>query len=224
MFPSVGNSGQTAEKQRTRHKWRKCRTYWSSSPRRFPNAPIKPPSFATILVPSSIAFIVLSTLPVEAAGVVGPVEGTTFAVVTAGFTGIDLEANGAPGTFASVLATGVVWGVIETDAVCLAAGIAVANLGAPPAGVGPENEAWEAGLLIEADDAPGLLVDVAAVGLVCFGTAVVVLEAGLEVVVFVAELAICGVAVTSPGFGAAEVFTAWAGAGVVGLISAILIC
>jgi hypothetical protein len=55
-------------------------------------------------------------------------------------------------------------------------------------------EAWEAGLLIEADDAPGLLLDVAADGLVCFGTAVVVLEAGLEVVVFVAALATCGVA------------------------------
>ncbi len=115
-------------------------------------------------------------------------------MVTAGFTGTALEANEAPGAFASVLAAGVVFGVTETDAVCLAAGVAVVSLGAPPARAAPEMEAWEAGLLIEADDAPGLLLDVAADGLVCFGTAVVVLEAGLEVVVFVAALATCGVA------------------------------
>jgi hypothetical protein len=125
-------------------------------------------------------------------------------VVTAGFTGTDLEANGAPGAFASVLAAGVVFGVTESDAVCLATGLAVASLGAPPAGAGPGIGAWDAGSLIDADDAPGLLVEVIADGLVCFGTAVVVLGAG--------------------GFGAAEVFPAWAGAGVVGLISAILIC
>ena len=164
-------------------------------------------------------FLVLSTLPLGAAGVVGPFDGTAFAVVTAGFTGIDLEANGAPAAFAR----GVIFGFTETDAVCLAAGVAVANLRAPPSGTGPENGDWEAGLLGEADDAPGLLVDVAADGLVCFGAAVV-LGAGLEVVVFVTAFATCGVAFTSPDFGAAEVFTAWAGAGVVGLISAILIC
>jgi hypothetical protein len=51
-------------------------------------------------------------------------------------------------------------------------------LGALPAGTGPEIGAWEAGLLNDADDAPGLLVDVTADGLVGFGTAVVVLGAG----------------------------------------------
>lgn len=158
-------------------------------------------------------------MPVGAAGVVGPFEGTNFAVVTAGFTGIDLDANGAPGAFAA----GVVFGVTETDAVCLAAVVAVASLGAP-SGAAPEIGAWEVELLIEADDAPGLLVDAAADGLVCFGTAVVVLGAVREVVVFVAALATCGMAYTGPGFGAAKLFTAWAGAGVVGLISAILIC
>ncbi len=78
-------------------------------------------------------------------------------------------------------------------------------------------------MLIEADDAPGLLVDVATVGLVSFGTAAVVLRADLEVFMFVTALASCGVAFNSPDFGAAEVATAWAGTGVVGLILIVLI-
>jgi hypothetical protein len=134
-------------------------------------------------------------------------------VVTAGFTG-------------GVLAAGVVLGVTEIDAVCFAAVVAVASLEALPAGTGPEIGAWGAGLPIDADDAPGLLVDVTADGLVCFGTALVVLGvgsaadladsvAGLTLVVFTAGLV---------AIGSTAGFPAWAGAGVVGLTSAILIC
>lgn len=79
-------------------------TYSSSSPRRLPKAPIKPPNLATIFVPLSIAGRVLSTLPKGAAGAAaaaaGALPGTAFGTVVAGFAETALEVTGAAGTFA----------------------------------------------------------------------------------------------------------------------------
>jgi hypothetical protein len=231
-------------------------TYSSSSLRRLPNVPIKPPSFSTIFTPSSIALMVLSVVLKGAAGAVaaeigaaeiGAAEGIAFFAVVDGFAGTGLAAPGAPGVFAGILADGVTFAA-EAGALGLGAGVEAAGFEATP---GPDVEFVAdlvTGLLTEAAPIKGLLVGVVEDVIVCFGGpfagfgtevdpevaglfAVTVAGAGTDGADFWVVGATFGVVLATDGlvatcvlFGTGTAVRVGAGAGAVGLTSAILTC
>jgi hypothetical protein len=132
-----------------------------------------------------MAFIVLSTL---LKGVVGDAAtgtaalgGMAFVAVVPGLAGTDLEATGAPGVLAGVVAAWATLGVEETGVPGLAAGVEVTGFGAAPgpeaAGGGDLTPALTSGadlvvgLLVEADD-DGVVCLGAAAGSVCLRSAI----------------------------------------------------
>jgi hypothetical protein len=186
-------------------------SYSSSSPRRLPKAPIRPPNFVMIFVPSSIALTVLSAVLKGAAGVVtagAATLGVAFGVVVDGLAGTDFVVAGAPagagltGTdfavagvlteagLAGVLAEATALPAEEVIApVVLGLVVVVTDFGVTP-GLAVDGVADLAtGLLTVADTAAGFALTVFGVVLAGFGAGtdpgaaglVTVPEAGAEV-------------------------------------------